>query len=214
MTEDADEPRVRLSKAERLEAKAAKLREAEAAAALRADNAAPVASRTGWIAAITAVSAALVLVLVLGLLYVFHLRDQVSSARHDVSTTRTLDKVRSTVLATATTYAVDFGSYDYRHLDADLAKVASHLTPSFAASYKTSSAGLKPTIIQYKGKSTATVQGVAVSAITRSSATVLVFLDQTVSTSQSTTSRVDRNRLQMKLVLTNGKWLIQNLLLK
>ncbi|MDT4925013.1 MAG: Mce-associated rane protein [Pseudonocardiales bacterium] len=216
--EPADEPtagKVRLTKAERLEAKAARLREAEALAAERAaENAAPAGSRNGWVIALGAVSAVLVVIVVLGAVYLFQVRDDRASAQRELAGLRSAATTRATVVAVATTYAVDFGSYDYRHLDADFKKVASHLTPSFAANYTKSSDGLKPTIVQYQGKSTARVQGVGVSSATTSSATVIVFLDQTVTTSQSTTPRVDRNRLQMKLVRRNGTWLIENLLLK
>ncbi|HEX3336602.1 MAG TPA: hypothetical protein VHS54_09075 [Jatrophihabitans sp.] len=228
MTEDADEVervpepadgpaagKVRLTKAERLEARLARLREAEAVAAERAANgAAPAGSRSGWVTALGAVSAALVVILVLGAVYLFRVRDDRASAQRALAALRSAANTRATVATVATTYAIDFGSYDYRHLDADFKKVASHLTPSFAANYTKSSDRLKPTIVQYQGKSTARVQGVGVSSATQSAATVIVFLDQTVTTSQSTTPRVDRNRLQMNLVRRDGKWLIQNLLLK
>ena len=129
---------------------------------------------------------------------------------HSFPTRRSSDLVK-----VAQQYAVDFGSYDYQHLDADFQRVATHLTSGFAKSYASVSATLKPTIVQYKGKSTAAVQGVAISSVSTSRAVVLVFLDQTVTTTQQKTARIDRNRLQLTMQRQkNGTWLISDLALK
>jgi Mce-associated membrane protein len=127
---------------------------------------------------------------------------------------RDVNAARVSALAAAKSYAVDFGSYDYQHLDRDFAKVAAHLTPGFKKSYLDSSTKLQPAIVQYKGKSTATVQGLAASTATTAKVSVVILLDQTVTTSQSSTPRIDRNRLQMDLVRQQGTWLIAKLLLK
>lgn len=186
-------------KAARLEAKLAKLREAQAA------EAAGAAPRSGKVTAALVTLAALVVVLAVavgvGLPWVLH--------------QRALNDARSDALRAAQRYAVDFGSYDYRHLDADFATVTSHLTPDFAKDYQSVASSLKQTIVQYKGTSTAKVQGAAVAALHGTSkADVLVFLDQTVSSAQSKTPRIDRNRLQLRLERRDGTWLIADLQLK
>ena len=43
---------------------------------------------------------------------------------------------------------------------------------------------------------------------------MIIFLDQTVHTSQSSTPRIDRNRLEVDLVKTDGEWLVSKLLAK
>ncbi len=122
--------------------------------------------------------------------------------------------MRQSALSTAKKYAVDFGSYDYAKLDQDFQLVSSHLTKSFAAKYEQISQQLKSVIVQYKGKSTATVQGAGISAFTAKQAVVVLFLDQTVSTTQSQKPRVDRNRLTMTLQhQPDGTWLISDLAL-
>jgi Mce-associated membrane protein len=201
---------VKLSKAERLEAKAARLREAEErraeerrAASERSAVGQPPRSRTGLVVAVSVLgvlSAGLVAVLVIGYLSWQHQRD-VNSARDGA-------------LKAAKTFAVDFGSYDYQHLDSEFKEVAGRMTPSFAKNYTQTSTKLKPTLVQYKTKVTATLQGAGVTSASPSAATVVVFLDQTVNTSQSSVPRLDRNRLQIQLQRTNGKWLVGTLLAK
>jgi hypothetical protein len=70
------------------------------------------------------------------------------------------------------------------------------------------------TFEQYKPQVTARIQGVGVTSSSDSAAVVLVFLDQTVRTSQSSTPRVDRNRLEIHLVNADGTWLVDKLLAK
>lgn len=216
------EEKVAFTKAEKLEARAARLRAREEERRAREDErrkaleaasgypgpaAGPTRSRPGalvWslIAAVVVLVAALAVTVPL----LAHETSQ-DNARGAV------EKARVNALKAARSYAVDFGSYDYRHLDQEFAKVVTHLTPSFARSYTTTADGLKPTIIGYQAKSVATVQGAAVESATATKVTVLIFLDQTVSSSKSSTPVVDRNRLRMQLQLQKGKWLINALLL-
>ncbi|MCW2596967.1 MAG: hypothetical protein JWP39_2855 [Jatrophihabitans sp.] len=204
----ADSPERPKTKAERLEAKAARLRAADERraelAAARAAAGVPVRPRsTGLIAAMAVLA---VLVVALGAVVAV----LVPAWLHQ----RDVNAARVSALTAAKSYAVDFGSYDYQHLDRDFAKVAAHLTPGFKKSYLDSSTKLQPAIVQYKGKSTATVQGLAASTATTAKVSVVILLDQTVTTSQSSTPRIDRNRLQMDLVRQKGTWLIAKLLLK
>jgi Mce-associated membrane protein len=117
---------------------------------------------------------------------------------------------RSAVEA-AKSYAVEFGSYDYRHLDADFAKVAAHLTPEFKKSYIESSSRLKPAIAQVKGVAVGTVRAAGLVSATATTAVVAVFLDQKVTTSQSKTPRIDRNRLLVTMERSGSTWLISKL---
>jgi Mce-associated membrane protein len=234
MTEEPDEAaagaqpakKPRPTKAERLEAKAARLRDAEARRASATQTGSGEGSgRAVWtrvgpaLAAATAVFLALAIVFFIAWL---NSRDSVSDraarVRKEAGQVEKLQReihatedARQSVLRTAQQYAIDFGSYDYRHLDADFAKVASHLTPAFKKSYVESSSKLEPTIVQYKGASTATVQGIGLTNLTESRALVVILLDQRISTSQSATPRIDRNRLEMTLVKSDGKWLINKL---
>jgi Mce-associated membrane protein len=104
---------------------------------------------------------------------------------------------------------VQFGTYDYQKLDQEFAAVATHLTPDFRANYLKSSRGLKATIVQFKGKSVASVEGVGVTSVSQSKATVVLFLDQTVTNTQSTVPTIDRNRLLIQLERHHGNWQIK-----
>jgi Mce-associated membrane protein len=216
MTEETEEattsdtvapPNPKPTKAERLEAKAARLREAEEQRAARAAEAAatgrPAPPRRGLLIA-TALLSALCAALIALLLVVF------VAWQHQ----RQVNSARNRALAAAKTFAIDFGSYDYRHLDADFREVATRMTASFAKNYTETSNRLKPTFVQYKTQVTAQIQGYGVTSASSSAATVVVFLDQRVLTSQSTTARIDRNRLEIHLVRQHGKWLVQKLLAK
>lgn len=142
-------------------------------------------------------------------------RLELSGDRKELSTGQHLDAARTSALKAAEAYAVDFGSYDYAHLDEDFQRVTAHLTPAFAKKYASVSSGLRSVIQQYHGKSTATVQGAALASVSATKAVALVFLDQTVTTTQSETPRIDRNRMQMSMSRQpNGDWLISDLALK
>jgi Mce-associated membrane protein len=190
------------SKAAKLEAKAARLREAEQrraadAAAGRAPQRRGFVIATGALAVVCAALLALLLVLFFSWQ---HQRD-VNSARDDA-------------VAAAKSFALDFGAYDYQHLDTEFQEVAQKMTPDFAKSYLETSGKLKPTFVQYKTQVTSRIQDWGVTSSSTSKATVIVFLDQTVRTSQSSTPRIDRNRLEIQLVHTDGKWLVAKLLAK
>jgi hypothetical protein len=209
------------SKAERLEARAAKLREAETAKRAAADEA-PRRRVSGWIVGVAAVLVlALVATVVVLAVRLGRQSSKVDAANRKAATatakanTLTADAVnRSSALAAAQKYAIDFGSYDYAKLDQDFQLVSSHLTPAFATKYKQISGQLRTVIVQYKGKSTATVEGAGVQSVGANSAVVLMFLDQTVNTTQSATPRIDRNRLKITLAhQPDGSWLISDLAL-
>jgi Mce-associated membrane protein len=199
--------KARRTRAERLEAKASRLREAE-----RARQEAQLASTPGagqnWVAKrarwLLGVAAALVIVLVAATL-ILALR-----VRGGDQT----DAARASALSAARQDAVAFGTYHYQTLDKDFAAVTSHLTRSFAKNYAAVSRQLRALIQQYHGSSSATVRGAAVQSVSGTQAVVLVFLDQSVTTNASSTPRIDRNRLQVTLQRQpDGSWLVSNLTL-
>lgn len=213
------------TRAEKLEAKAAQLRLAEQKAAERAEEqrqarATPAADggregrgTLGWLlVAAGVVIVGLAVALALVAVDLGHRNDQLAAARRDAKGLSQVQSLRDSALASAKKYAVDFGSYDYAKLDHDFQLVSSHLTKSFADKYAQISQQLKSVIVKYKGRSTATVQGAGVSSVTGKQAVVVLFLDQTVTTTQSNKPRVDRNRLTMTLQLqADGTWLISDL---
>jgi Mce-associated membrane protein len=205
--QEVDGPaRPKPTKAERLEAKAARLREDADRRAAQGSPPTP----TAWIvttAVLAAVCAALIALSIVLFLSRNHQHDVANKLR--AATSRDAD-----VVEVAKTFALDFGSYDYRHLEKDFSEVATRMTPDFAKSYTETSNRLKPTFLQYKTQVTARIEGYGLTSATSSRAVVIVFLDQTVKTTQSSTPRVDRNRLEVDLVRVKGKWLVRKLLAK
>ena len=130
------------------------------------------------------------------------------------SQTSVSDAFRASAMDTAKSYAIDFSTYDYQHLDQDFQTVTSHLAPSFKAQYSQTVASLKAIVVQYKGSATATVQGVGLASISPTQAVVLVFLDQKVTNTNLKAPRIDTNRLQITLERTGGTWLMSDLQLK
>jgi len=219
------------TRAEKLEAKAAQLRVAEKKAEQQAAERAGEQRQArvgadgggtgragrrgtlGWLlVAAGAVIVGLAVALALVAVDLGRRNDQLDRARADSHALSQLQSLRDSALSSAEKYAVDFGSYDYARLDHDFQLVSSHLTKSFADKYAQISQQLKSVIVKYKGRSTATVQGAGVTSVTGKQAVVVLFLDQTVTTTQSAKPRVDRNRLTMTLQRqAGGGWLISDL---
>jgi Mce-associated membrane protein len=200
-TDEDQQPRDR---AARLEAKAARLRERE-----EAKRAEPPHQATPWVIVSAVLGALLVASIVVGLLVSLDLRHQRDSRTRALNASRALDAERATVLHLASQYAVDFGSYNYKTYDADVARVKAHLTGKTLSDYTQASQALRPTILQYQSVETAAVAAAAIQTITPSQVTVIVLLDQTVTSKQSPTPRIDRNRLSMVLQRQpNGTWVV------
>ncbi|MGI8677792.1 MAG: hypothetical protein ACR2LX_03715 [Jatrophihabitans sp.] len=163
----------------------------------------PVATRSQrrgpLVAALAAAVALLAVAAVCAGLYL-HDRGKVSDDA------RTAD-ARTQALATGQKIAIDFSTYDYRHLDQDFAHVAGQLTGKFATDYKATSAALKPTLTQYQGIATAKVLDAGVASLTAKKAVVLVFVDQTVTSKVSKTPTVDRNRVRVTMQRQGDRWL-------
>jgi Mce-associated membrane protein len=141
------------------------------------------------------VVAALVVALILSLL--------------DVGQKDAVNGARTSALKAAGAYAVEIGSYNYRHLQQDFAVVKEHSTPSFRASFSQSSNALLSILSKYHATATATVAAEGVVSASPSEAVVILFLNQHVTnTAKTGGASTDHSRLEMTLVRSNGHWLI------
>jgi Mce-associated membrane protein len=114
--------------------------------------------------------------------------------------------------AAASTEARATLTYSYQSLAADFAAAERGLTPHFRTSYQSTTAqSVTPLATKYHAISTATVTNAGVSAATAQTATVLLFVDQTVQNTQLAHPRLDRSRIRVSMVKLNGRWLIDNL---
>jgi Mce-associated membrane protein len=121
------------------------------------------------------------------------------------------DSARRSAAATAQAYAVDLTTYDHTHLDADFQKVLDNSTGAFRAQYTEASQTLRDLIAKFQATATGKVLETAVLAADSKHATLLLFVDQTVSNTNSKDPRVDRSRMKMSLEKHGGKWLISSL---
>ncbi len=120
-----------------------------------------------------------------------------------------LGSARTSALAAADTYSVELASYDYRHLDQDFGAVRQHSSPAFQASFSQSSSALASVLVKYHATANASVLSAGVVSATTSRVVALVFLEQTVTNStQKTGSQKDQSRVEMTLIRSHGRWLI------
>jgi len=103
-------------------------------------------------------------------------------------------------------------TYNYKTLAADFATAEKGLTPAFRASYAhTTATSVTPLATKYHAISTASVAATGVSASTATTATVLLFVDQTVQNTQLPQPRLDRSRIVVSMVKVDGRWLVDHL---
>ncbi len=130
-----------------------------------------------------------------------------------LSNQNALASSRTSALSSARTYAVELASYNYRDLDRDFSTVAANSTPSFRRTFAESSDALKSTLSRYKATAVASVVSAGVASASTSRAVVLVFLDQKIANSTQTKPTTDRSQVEITLVRSGGRWLIDQVTL-
>lgn len=122
------------------------------------------------------------------------------------------DEARREALAAARPHAQRILSYDYRHLDSDIAAAKRATTGSFRDEYaKTSSTVVKPTALQVKAVVSAQVKAASVRSASPDKVVVLLFVNQTVTNTKITGSKVDQSRVRMTLVKRGDEWLVSGI---
>jgi len=121
------------------------------------------------------------------------------------------DGERTEVIAIAETYALNLTSYDYSRLDQDFARVLDTATGEFKDQYQVAKESLREAIVKFKGKATGQVLARAVLSLDGKNAEVILFVDQTVTNSNTAQPRIDRLRMRMGLEKQSGRWLINKL---
>jgi Mce-associated membrane protein len=158
------------------------------------------AERLAVVACLAVVAIAASTLMALAAVRISH-RHEIDRARHDAVTA-----ARSS-LATVL-------SYDYRHLNTDFADAETLLTANFRKKYvKTTASVVEPLAAKYRATTTAVIAPGAAGAVTVSAdrAVVLVFVNQTVTNSRLAAPRLDRSRIDVTLVRSGGRWLIDDL---
>jgi hypothetical protein len=124
-----------------------------------------------------------------------------------------LGSSRTTALAAARTDSVQIASYNYRDLGRDFGVVVANSTPSFRRKFTESSDALKSTLTEYKATAEASVVSAGLISASTSRAVALVLLDQKIANSKQASPTTDRSQIEITLVNSDGRWLIDQVVL-
>jgi Mce-associated membrane protein len=120
-----------------------------------------------------------------------------------------VETARDQAVAAAHDNAEAILSYDYRHLDANFAAARATLTGGFARDYKVTTTKLvRPGAEQYHVVVKAEVAAQSVVSATADQVVVLLFVNQTTTSTRLDGPRVDLNRVRLTLVKVDGRWLV------
>jgi Mce-associated membrane protein len=119
------------------------------------------------------------------------------------------ERARAEAQAAAERHAVTLLSYDHRRLDRDFARAREVVTGPFADDYATTTERVvRPSAEEVKAVVTAEVASSAVVRAGENRAVVLLFVDQTTTSTRLEGPKVDLNRVRMTLVRSGGEWLV------
>jgi Mce-associated membrane protein len=122
------------------------------------------------------------------------------------------DSARGAATAAARTAARQVLSYDHRHLDADFAGASKLLTGPFKDQYaRTTRTVVRPTAVKYQAVVKADVVATSVIRGTGDRVVLLLFVNQTTTSTRLSGPRVDLNRVRMTMAKVDGKWLVRGL---
>lgn len=120
-----------------------------------------------------------------------------------------VEQARREAQAAAEAHAVTLLSYDHRHLDRDFAQAGKVLTGRFADDYAaTTEKVVRPSAEQVKAVVTADVAASSVVRASENRVVVLLFVDQTTTSTRLEGPKVDLNRVRMTMVRSGGEWLV------
>jgi Mce-associated membrane protein len=123
-----------------------------------------------------------------------------------------LASTRSGALAAARSHAQEILSYDHRTLDADFTRAEKALTGTFKREYsRTTDTVVRPSAEQYKVVVKAEVTAASVVRASENRVVVLLYVDQTTTSTRLEGPKVDLNRVRMTLVEDDGNWLVSEL---
>lgn len=107
--------------------------------------------------------------------------------------------------------AVEFTSYDYRHLDTDLDRVANRSTGAFRKQFTSALGTLTDAIKKAHGVSAGHVTYAGLVQHNDRSATVVAAVDASITNSATSGATTRRYRLKITLDHSSGSWLISQI---
>lgn len=102
--------------------------------------------------------------------------------------------------------AEDLATYDYRDLTGNFRHVAARATDRFADQLRRLEEELGPELQRTRAVATATARSAGVVRADEREAVVAVFVDQTVTNTNSPEPRVEQSRMELTLVHADGEW--------
>ncbi|TKG71094.1 VirB8/TrbF family protein [Prauserella endophytica] len=120
------------------------------------------------------------------------------------------ETARTEALAAAKRYATDLSSYDFNDLQGNFSAVEAGATGRFAEQYRQVSRNLTELIKQHEAVSKGAVLTAGVAEADSDRAVVVLFVDQTITNTNSPQPRIDRNRMQMTLLHQDERWLVDD----
>lgn len=114
------------------------------------------------------------------------------------------------ILTAARQSAINFTSLDYRHYDRDSKNVLKGATGEFKKQFSAQTAELTKLVASNKSVSEGQVLDAGIARADERSARVLVVADSKVTNTASPKGTARNYRLQLDLVLENGRWLTSN----
>ena len=135
----------------------------------------------------------------------------VASALPRLSAADEREQRRTQILAAARQHAVNFTTLDYRKLDRDLGRVLDGATGQFREQFEDGTADLSELVTENQAVSEGEVLDAGLVSDDKDSARVLVVADSTVTNAASSEPSRRHYRLQLDLVLRDGRWLVSDL---
>lgn len=130
---------------------------------------------------------------------------------HQVEEERAADQRESAALAAGREAAVAFTSYDYRHIDDDLDRVAEHATGKFREQFTKALGALTEAIKKARGVSEGKVTQAGLVRATPAAAVVIAAVDAQITNKETEGPTMRRYRLQITLNLVDDQWLIADI---
>lgn len=134
-----------------------------------------------------------------------HLADQKARLEHGLS------PLALSALTTARSYAIQFATYSYDNLDAAFAATEAHSVDPFLSQYRSETAQLTSSLTAAKASSSAEIVSAGLVSLSPQSATVDLFLNQTIRNSSG--SHLDAQRVEMSMVRKADHWFISKVVL-
>jgi Mce-associated membrane protein len=122
-----------------------------------------------------------------------------------------VDAARTQGLAAARSAAGVVLAYDHRHLDRDFARASGLLTGEFAEEYAmTTKDSVRSLATKTRAVVRADVRSASVVSASPERVVVLLFVNQTTTSSRTSEPRTDLNRVRMTLERVGGRWLVSD----